>query len=179
MPKESCQPHSLISSGKHNWRNGLLLFLSQKVWNNYKPRITEKLIPQSFFFFQHVPFSVTALIFEPIKLRQEWATESCCSGERNSSSHWANIEISGSHQNLIKLVWCLGGAALDTGGHPISQTKWAWCVFAGEQQTCMTSNSLHSEADTEWENICTLFIITPWIPHASKADLVPSCSLKW
>lgn len=60
---------------------GLLQFLRQKVWNNYKPRIRGRaLLEASFFNFQLNPFSVLALIFEPIKLRQERALQSAVQG---------------------------------------------------------------------------------------------------
>ena len=74
--KESYQPPSLISPEKHHWGNGsLLLLLSQKSETITSPgseaERSSKLL--FFFFFQLVPFSAPALIFEPIKLRQEWA----------------------------------------------------------------------------------------------------------
>lgn len=93
----------------------------------------------------------------------------CCSGERNDSSHWANIEIGGSHQNLIKLVWCLYSCALVTGGiQSAKQNEPSVFLFQSqtdtEQQTS-TSSGPHTETDTDWENICTLFIVTQQIPH--------------
>lgn len=63
------------------------------------------------------PRSLCVLWFlNQLKPRQERALRSTVQGERNDSSHWANIETSGSHQKLIKLVWCLGGRAFVTGG---------------------------------------------------------------
>lgn len=87
-------------------------FFARKVWNNYKPRIRGRAFLEASFF-RRVPFAAPALIFEPIKLRQERAHRS---GESKDSIHWANTGIGGSDQNLIKLVWCLGGCALVTGG---------------------------------------------------------------
>lgn len=103
---------------KHWWRNrGLLRFLSQKVWKNYKHRIRSRtFLRASLFNFQLVPFSVPAFIFEPIKMRQELALPSAIRRREKNCSHWANIHVGGSHQNLIRLVWCLGGCALVTGG---------------------------------------------------------------
>lgn len=104
-----------------------LLFLRQKLRNNYKLGIRGSAFLEESLF-QRVPFSVPALIFEPIKLWQEWSFAECNPGESNDSSRWANTEIGRSHQKLIKLVWCVGGTALVAGGYLISQTKWAWCV---------------------------------------------------
>lgn len=151
--KESYQPPSLISPEKHHWGKGsLLLLLSQKVWNNYKPRIRGRAFLEAPFF-QLVPFSAPALIFEPIKLRQEWALlSSLFRGEKRQQSlgkYW-NRRITSNPDQTCLMPW---RPRISHWRNPISQTKWAWCDFftsqiATEQQTCSTSSSPHTETDT-------------------------------
>lgn len=121
--RESYKPPSLISHEKHHWKS--LRFLRQKVSNNYKLRIRGRAFLQaSFFSLQLASFS--ALIFEPIKLRQVWAFAKQHSGERGNKSHWASIEVSGSHWNSIPLVWYFDSRGL---ANERSQSAKAWCVY--------------------------------------------------
>lgn len=118
-----------------------------------------------------------ALIFEPIKLRQERALRSIVQGGEKRRQSLGKYWNRRSHQNLIKLVWCLGGSALVTGGIQSAKQNepgvWV-CVFffsfalrlPQSSTLVLQAPSPHSETDTDWENICTLFIITQQIPHA-------------
>lgn len=103
MPKESYQPPSLISPKNIIEETAASYFSAKNSETSTSPGSEASAFLEDSFF-QRVPFSVPTLIFEPIKLRQERSFAECCSGERNDSSRWANIEIGGSHQNLIKLV---------------------------------------------------------------------------
>lgn len=79
IQKESCQPPSFIFPRKHNWRNGRPPPIP-RLWNNFEPRIRVDAFLEASFFC--VPFSVPALIFEPIKLRQERSFTECRSEEK-------------------------------------------------------------------------------------------------
>lgn len=147
--KESYQPPALIFPEKHNWSNGgLLIFLSQKSLKQLQAQDQRQSAPRSFCF-QLVPFSVPALIFQPIKLRQESFAERRSAG-RNGSSHWANIEIGGSHQNLINLVWCLGGSALVTEGIQSAKQNEPSVFFFPESDCHRASDLFYKQQPTQW-----------------------------
>lgn len=99
-----------------------LQFLSQKEWNNYKPRIRGELFKASFFY-SSMSHSLRLLsVLKQLNQDRNKLAGAAFMEERRQQSlgeYW--------NQNFIKLVWCLGTTSF-TGEYSTRQTKWAWCV---------------------------------------------------
>lgn len=133
-----------------------LQFLSQKEWNNYKPRIRGKLFKASFF----IPACpiLCDFSFEAIKSRQGTGVLEQRSWRRCSSSHWANIEIR-TYQTCLMSWHHIIHWGIFNQANKMSLACFFSSRISTDQQPCLTSRSPHSETDTVWENICSSVLI--------------------
>lgn len=144
-----------------------LQFLSQIVWNNYKPGNRGELdFFKAIFFYSSGCHSLWLLwVFN--QFTQDRNKLSGAGGE-DAAAAAVNERILKSELNQTCLMsW---RHIIHWGIFNQANKMSLVCFFSRQipmdQQPCLTSRSPHSETDTDWENICTLFTVAQPSPHA-------------